>query len=190
MTFQLKIQLLYVENPEVWRRIEMSAHASFSDLHRTIQAAFGWNSSHLYSFSDDGYRSSIDIQDMRYADNEAVLSLDADKIEIWDIFKGEGRVFKYVYDFGDYWEHEITLEKMIDKTSRFPVCTAGGGKCPPEDCGGTGSYEELKQVMQSPSDPEYEDFRVWLGLKKGKTWDPHEFEIEKINTKLKKIKTR
>ena len=46
--------------------------------------------------------------------------------------------FDYLYDFGDYWEHEIEVEKFIRWSSKrkYPVCTAGKMNCPPEDCGG------------------------------------------------------
>lgn len=186
MIFQLKIQIRDIDRPVVWRRIRMSTSATFSDLHKIIQAAFGWKSYHLYSFSESGLESPIDIQDMRYADNETSLSLDAGQIKLWDIFKCEGRTFIYVYDFGDEWNHEITLEKMIDKEPTFPVCAAGKGKCPPEDCGGTHGFADMKKAINDPTHPEYKENRKWLGLKKGAIWDVNEFDKEKVNKILKK----
>jgi len=48
---------------------------------------------------------------------------------------------KYVYDFGDYWEHYIEVEKIIhDYDANYPVCFDGEGKAPPEDVGGRGGY--------------------------------------------------
>lgn len=43
---------------------------------------------------------------------------------------------------GDYWQHEVRIEKRmaIDKRKRYPACTGGSGTCPPEDCGGFEAY--------------------------------------------------
>jgi hypothetical protein len=39
--------------------------------------------------------------------------------------------FEYLYDFGDYWEHEITIEKNIEgKTLLNPICLEAEGRCP------------------------------------------------------------
>ena len=40
-------------------------------------------------------------------------------------------------NMGDYWEHLITVEKIIeDYPHVYPICLEGEGACPPEDCGG------------------------------------------------------
>ena len=46
--------------------------------------------------------------------------------------------FLYIYDFGDDWEHEIVVEKLIvgNSGSERPLCLAGKRQRPPEDCGG------------------------------------------------------
>lgn len=43
---------------------------------------------------------------------------------------------------GDYWQHEVRIEKRmaIDKHKRYPACTGGSGTYPPEDCGGSEAY--------------------------------------------------
>lgn len=42
------------------------------------------------------------------------------------------------YDFGDGWEHDITLERVlpVDAGTTNVICTSGKGACPPEDRGG------------------------------------------------------
>ena len=51
----------------------------------------------------------------------------------------------YVYDFGDNWEHEVVLEKIIPANDplKIPICLDGARHCPPEDVGGVSGYEEL-----------------------------------------------
>ena len=42
--------------------------------------------------------------------------------------------FAYLYDMGDFWEHEVRIEKFLERSSKktSPVCTDGSGACPPE----------------------------------------------------------
>ena len=56
-----------------------------------------------------------------------------------------------MYDFGDYWEHEILVEKILplEKGTHYPVCVTGKRACPPEDCGGATGYEELLEILRT-----------------------------------------
>jgi hypothetical protein len=71
----------------------------------------------------------------------------------------------YTYDFGDDWEHDIALEKILpaDAVVTGSVCTAGKGACPPEDCGGILGYQELKAVLADPDAEEHDTMLEWLG---------------------------
>lgn len=181
-TFQFKVQLNNIKNPPVWRRIKIPAGFTFYDLHETIQLTFGWKGSHLFMFSPHGFGSSLVITDTQNdgGDDDGERRLDADSVILSEIFKTEKQQFSYIYDFGDSWEHKITLEKIIAEPSYFPECTAGKGKCPPEDCGGIWGYERLKEVLTDKKHPEYKEAAQWLGLKKNKTWDPAEFDLVEI----------
>ena len=55
-----------------------------------------------------------------------------------------GERFTYVYDFGDWWEHEVRVEPAtpVDARGLIPRCSGGNGTCPPEDCGGSAGYAE------------------------------------------------
>ena len=66
---------------------------------------------------------------------------------------------RYTYDFGDDWEHEILVEKVLDRdeTTRYPRCTGGRRAAPPEDCGGVWGYAELAEVLADPAHPEHQD---------------------------------
>jgi hypothetical protein len=41
----------------------------------------------------------------------------------------------YVYDLGDWWQHEITLEKILDPDDAltYPACVTGREEAPVED---------------------------------------------------------
>lgn len=186
VTFQFKIQILEIAKPSVWRRIVVDADTTFEEFHEIIQYAFGWEFSHLYLFSEKGYYSPFQIQDPDLATYDLEEVGDSTKIKLKDIFKKEKQTYIYIYDFGDSWEHKITLEKISDTPITFPVCTAGKGKNPPEDCGGVWAYQGLKEAINDPEHPDHEEFRDWLGLEDEQVWDPKEFDIKEVNSILKK----
>lgn len=78
--------------------------------------------------------------------------------------------------YGDGWEHQIVVEKILplQKDIRCPLCLAGKRACPPEDCGGIWGYAELLEVLQDPESI--------LSTKKG--WNGWRFRVKEqiVNT--------
>ena len=66
----------------------------------------------------------------------------------------------------------------------YPSCVAGKGACPPEDCGGTWGYAELKEILADPSHGGHQDMLEWLGLDAGKDFDPKRFSVSEVNARL------
>lgn len=61
----------------------------------------------------------------------------------------------YIYDFGDYWDHEITLESVKREVTAIPECIDGSGACPPENSGGVAGYmQEIESGKISKSQAE------------------------------------
>ena len=137
---QLKVVLRGVSKPPVWRRVQVGADATFAELHEVIQAAFGWTDTHLHSFEYDGVR--IGVPDPEWEDDCA----DETETPLAEVLLGPKDRIRYTYDFGDDWEHDIILEKVIEPNTddRRPVLMTGKGACPPEDCGGPWGYAEMK----------------------------------------------
>jgi hypothetical protein len=52
----------------------------------------------------------------------------------------------YEYDFGDWWQHEVRVERhlSLDKKRIYPVCIAGKRAGPPEDCGGPSAFMQCR----------------------------------------------
>src|SRR5207344_3292033 len=73
---------------------------------------------------------------------------------------------RYTYDFGDDWEHDVLVEKVLDRDSTisYPRCTGGRRAAPPEDCGGIWGYADLTQTLTDPTHPGHDDMLDWLGL--------------------------
>jgi hypothetical protein len=51
--------------------------------------------------------------------------------------------FLYEYDFGDRWEHEVRVEKIVPVEARrkYPICIGGQRAGPPEDWGDPQAYD-------------------------------------------------
>lgn len=111
---------------------------------------------------------------------------DERKLTLRDLASCDGDTFGYEYDFGDSWEHEIRLEKLVtaEPDRRYPACVAGGRACPPEDCGGTPGYQELMDTLADPDDPEHDDMLEWLGIEKGADFDPTRFDLHDANRRI------
>jgi hypothetical protein len=139
---QLKITLKGITKPPVWRRVQVRADSTFAALHLIIQAAFGWTDTHLHTFEYDG--EQIGVPDPGW-DNDCA---DEAETTLDEVLLGPKDRVRYTYDFGDSWEHDIVLEKVLepDASDGRPVLLTGKGACPPEDCGGTWGYAELKDT--------------------------------------------
>lgn len=64
--------------------------------------------------------------------------------------------FLYIYDMGNYWEHDILVEKILPVAPEgvYPLCLAGKRNGPIEDCGGLWGYEEMLEILADPKHPE------------------------------------
>ena len=185
MAFQFKIQLRGITNPPVWRKLLVPEQFSFLQFHDVIQAAFGWNGTHLFRFSPNGYNSpTISIPNKEW-DMEPVLN--CKKIKLTEIFSAPKQKFVYLYDFGDDWFHDIVLEKITDDKLIKADCIDGKGACPPDDCGGAWGYENLKQIVKNPKDEEYKDMRDWLGLASDEVYNPNLFDIDNTRKLIREI---
>ncbi|HPO14192.1 MAG TPA: plasmid pRiA4b ORF-3 family protein [Candidatus Hydrogenedentes bacterium] len=181
--YQLKITL---SGLSIWRRLLVRGDMNLGLLHTVIQVAMGWTNSHLHAFSigNETY-SDIDLNEGGFFGEPP--DLDERKAILMKIVPREKAKFIYEYDFGDSWRHSITVEKILEPDAEhkgFAECLGGKGACPPEDCGGIGGYAYLLDVIKNPKHKEYESMMQWLGG----GFDPDEFDIEKINKHLKKLK--
>ena len=69
-----------------------------------------------------------------------------------EFFSTENKRALYLYDFGDDWNHDVRLEKILPRKpdTNYPICLAGNRACPPEDCGGTWGYEDTLRILADP----------------------------------------
>jgi hypothetical protein len=183
MIYQFHIEL-HGSDPLVWRRIVVPADFTFYELHMAIQGAFGWENSHLFQFSESGFSDTISYGFAEEDIDSDRGTIDARKTRMGRILKKEGQTYCYIYDFGDHWEHRLTLEKMVAEDIAAPFCLDGGGACPPEDVGGTRGYQEMLAILKNPRHPERSGYIKWLGLVAGEKWDPTFCSIRDVNKRL------
>lgn len=177
--FQIQIALKEIK-PKIWRRILVPSDLLLSDFHMVIQITMGWTNSHLHQFIKNRTYYTVRMQDDFLWDE--MDNVDYKKMKISDLLKKEKEKIVYVYDFGDNWEHDIILEKIlpIDNNIKYPICLTGKRNCPPEDCGGVWGYSDMLEVLKDPKHEEYENYIAWLGGK----FDPEFFDKNKINKLL------
>jgi hypothetical protein len=101
------------------------------------------------------------------------------------LVSGEGDKFTYEYDFGDDWQHEIKIEKVLppDPKQKLPVCIKGKRACPPEDIGGVWGYEEFLEAIKDPNHDEHAMYTEWIG----DDFDPEAFDLDEVNERLKHV---
>lgn len=175
--FQLKISLKGIR-PPIWRRVVVPGYATLGKLHEIIQAAMGWEDYHLHEFIAAGTSfASKDADEFLPSKNERSYRL-------WDVVGEPKDRLRYVYDFGDYWEHDIVVEKVlpIDEVGRRATCIKGKRACPPEDVGGVYGYEHYLEAIQDPDHPEHGELREWRG-----DFDPEAFDLEAANAAVQSI---
>ena len=155
----------------------MPADVTLGDLNYILQAAMGWTNSHLHQFT---------VNEISYSDPRFEL----DEVEVGDEFEVTlceaapkvGTHLLFMYDFGDGWEHDVVIEKIVqaEPGKSYPICVAGERACPPEDCGGVWGYVDFLEAISDPDHEEREQMLEWVGGK----FDPDAFDVEALNRRL------
>ncbi|MEN3358825.1 MAG: hypothetical protein V7637_2807 [Mycobacteriales bacterium] len=176
-TYQVKVSLRDTR-PPIWRRLEVPADISLARLHAVIQVAFGWDDGHLHAFETPYGRFGVADAGLGHR-AEAPVTLE-------QVAPAANSRLRYTYDFGDDWEHDIVVEKVLDRgdVSAPPRCTGGRRAAPPDDCGGVWGYAELVQILTDPDHPEHVDRLEWLGLDDATTFDPNRFDPAAVTRAL------
>lgn len=182
---QLKI-MLDGSTPPIWRRVLIPSGMPLSRLHHVIQTLFGWHDDHLHHFQTAGRRGPTYIPIRPGEDDLFGRELDEASVTVGELLPAIRSKMNYTYDFGDDWEHVITVEKVLTAygAEHVPRCTAGRGAAPVEDSGGVWGWANIIDAVNDPRHPEHEERRDWMGLRPGQTLDPDAFDLDKVNRVL------
>ena len=176
-TYQLKIGLKGAK-PPIWRRFLIENSVTLPELHLVIQIVMGWKNCHLHQFIVANKYYGISDPDF----DMDLETIDENKYRISQLLIKEKDSIVYEYDFGDGWEHNIRLEKILtfDPKQELPFCIKAKGACPPEDVGGIWGYYDFLEALNDSKHPEHEGFREWIGG----DFDPDGCDIDGINRLL------
>lgn len=172
---RLKITLRDFE-PKIWRTVAVPSDFTLGDLHHVIQFAMGWEHAHMHDFR---------VGKVTYVDPMMPVDAsdqDEEQVTLAEVVPRARRKFRYTYDFGDSWEHDVQVEAIgpPEPGVRYPIILDGERACPPEDCGGVWGYASLLEVLSDPNNPDYEEMREWVE----EPIDPEKFDVKKANKNL------
>ena len=167
--------------PSPWREVEVPLSMTLKGLHDTIQAAFLWFDSHLWEFEIGDRRYGLPSDD----DWGGGKVYNASTARLDRLRKMEGQTFLYTYDFGDNWEHEITVVSLFEMETgtRLPRLIDGQWRTPPEDVGGPPGFELFLEAMGDITHEDHEHLLDWYG----QDFDPADYEPEIVRIQLDRL---
>ncbi len=182
--------------PRIWRRLALPGDLSLDAVHVLFQAAMGWSDSHLHRFQPGtGQRLQEPYFITEFDEEEGDEGVREDAVRLDQVLREPKDQLTYLYDFGDGWEHRVTLESMAPLTAvnADPVCLGGARSCPPEDVGGIGGHHQVASWLRAgaPVDDVPEPFQDaehahdWLPV----GYDPDEFDADETTAAMRRWAT-
>ena len=183
--YQLKIHLLGI-SPQISRRVRVRSDTTLAELHPVFQVVMGWENWNLHCFHLWGKDYGLS-----YAGGTWVAD-DARRVHLGDFPWRVHDKFSYTYDFGNYWQHQVRVEKVLPPPAT-PVCVSGRLACPPEEVGGPRGYDqrtldqfswayEAHDRLLAGEDIREDDVPTWFW-----TYRPEHFDKDHVNRKLAKL---
>lgn len=116
--FRLFIQKV---SPSIWRRVQLRDDQTLAVFHEVLQIVFGWSDEFLHRFQ---------LRGRIYAVPRAfgtAYTKSAEEVTIRDLNLRPRERFLYEYNFIDWWQVQIRLEKILpfDDTQSYPFCVNG-----------------------------------------------------------------
>lgn len=180
--YQFKITLREI-GPPIWRRIQVK-NCTLDKFHEHIQTSMGWTNSHLHQFEIDGVVHG-DPELLYGGWQDETPPANSLSTRISQIIPKDGKrySFRYDYDFGDSWQHEVLFEGCLRaaKGERYPLCVEGERACPPEDVGGVGGYREYLEALADPQHEEHSSLMQWRG-----PFDAEQFDAKRATKAMRR----
>lgn len=183
--YQLKV-VIKNSKPPIWRRCIVPAGITFSQLAIILNEIMEWSGCHLFEFEfyHMEVRINEDIDDSREKDSWTDYDLLDASVTHIDSFMEHEAWFTYTYDYGDNWQHRVTIEKILDDAENYPQVIKYKGKGPKEDCGGLASFYEYQKILEDEKHPDHEEISRWMW-----NWVNSDYDILAVNERLQKYFT-
>jgi hypothetical protein len=172
---RLKITLDDVK-PVVLRRIEAPFDIRLDRLHLNIQAAMGCTNCDLYEIRVGGVGWSTPYPDADCAGD----FIDARKARLDDCIEDMGtKTLKYLYDFGDGWEHTIKVERLINSEPSIEPLPTRGRR-------GPRGYGEFLEAIADPSHARHRELKEWFA----DNFNPHVVDVDWLSEDVAELAQR
>ncbi len=178
----VRIELLHTD-PLIWREVEVPTSITLKVLHDIVQITMGWFNDHLWEFTIGGQNYGLSMDQDWGVEPRA----EAIKTRLRDVLRPRRTRIDYLYDFGDSWEHRLTVTKIRQGEAgvSYPRYIGGEWAGPPEDCGGIPGFYALLDAM---ADPKHADHAEILEVYDG--YDPKEIEELRLKIALGRLANR
>jgi len=133
-------------SPAIWRRLLFRDDQTLADMHYALQIVFNWADAFLHRFLLRGRTYAVSrAGGADYTHTAQATSLQSLQLRLKERFI-------YEYNFFDWWQIEIRLEKRLalDETQSYPHCVGGKRAGPLADCGGSWGYLALREAQYHP----------------------------------------
>ena len=172
--------------PTIWREVDAPLASTLRALHGIIQVSLGWNDSHLFEFRAGGRRYGRPHPDFGFK----VYS--AKNIRVQPLVDRGIRNFTCLYDFGDYWKHDIAVTELLAGKPHveYPAFVDGARRCPPDDVGGVAGFAEFLEAIRNPRHERHEELVSWHESLYWKRFDANDIEVMRVHYGLAEIARR
>lgn len=163
--------------PPIWRKLVIPSNLILESFAHIILLSMGWDMEHLHQFVKGTTFYSVPTSDDGFDMFSMMENKDSRNYTIGDLIFNIGDKCTFEYDFGDGWEHLITVQESRDyeEGENRNLVTLIGGKraCPPEDIGGVPGYMDFCEAIKKPRSKRAKELIEWYG-----DYDPEEFDLE------------
>lgn len=167
-------------DPPIWRVVEVPTSITLKVLHDIVQVTMGWLDYHLWELVIDGQSYGLPMDEDWGTSPRKVAS----RTRLRDVLAPGTTRIDYTYDFGDNWQHNLTVSAVRrgEPDTAYPRFIGGERDCPPEDCGGIHGFYEMLEAKADPNHPDHAEITEWLD-----GYDPDELEVFPIQVALGRI---
>jgi hypothetical protein len=183
--------------PTIWRQFEIRGSMALRQVHKVLQAVFGWEDVHLHRFTTDDPFAPLRpvngeipevLQWLPRQECEEPGDMPEEECSLDQLLDRSSGAAFYEYDFGDSWLHRIELVSRRPANDDTPpaLLIDGGRRGPLEDSGGFPGYEEIMDALADPSHPRHAERSAWVADMTGsdKPFDPAFLDIAAVNLAL------
>lgn len=170
-------------DPLIWREVEVPTSVTLKVMHDIIQVVMGWFDYHLWEFTVAKRRYGLPMDE----DWGTEPRIEAARVRLRDVLKPGRTTIAYLYDFGDSWDHKLTVTavRQGEPGIEYPRYIGGEWNAPPEDCGGIPGFYETLDAIADPDHPNHADAVEWFD-----EYDPKLIDDEPIKYALSRIARR